>query len=105
MKVNLELQYFEGCPNHAKMKHNVSEAIRGIEDRVYLVETTVEDEMTAMRLKFRGSPTLLINGEDVEGLALPAKGSHSCRLYPHGIPSVQAIRQKIDNAYKKGGPL
>lgn len=102
MKVRVELQYFEGCPNHAKMKDNLAEAIRGIEDEVYLVETAVEDDESAVILRFRGSPTLLINGEDADGAPMPEKGSRSCRVYPSGIPSASWIRQKIKEATTKG---
>lgn len=102
MKVRVELQFLEGCPNLSRMKENLSEAIRGIEDRVHLVETAVEDEETAMTVRFSGSPTLLIDGEDVEGAPVPRQGSYSCRLYPHGVPSAKVIRQKIQEAYSKG---
>ncbi len=101
VKVRVELQFFDGCPNHARMKDSLAEAVRGIEDKVDLIETAVEDDETATRLKFRGSPTLLIAGEDVDGGLLPEKGSRSCRLYPRGIPSAETIRHKIEDALTK----
>jgi hypothetical protein len=31
MKVKLQFQYFEGCPNHEKLYKNLMEAISGLE--------------------------------------------------------------------------
>lgn len=93
--VKLEFQYFEGCPNHIKMENNLTEAVKGLEDKVEIEKVLVEDELTANKVKFRGSPTLLVNGEDIEGVPLPESPSLSCRFYSKGIPSSESIREKI----------
>lgn len=95
MKLKLEFQYFEGCPNHIKMWNNISEAIKGLEDRIKLEKVLVEDEVTAMQVKFRGSPTLLIDGEDLLGIPAPSESSLACRYYPNGIPTKDEIRKII----------
>lgn len=95
MKVKLEFQYFEGCPNHIKMQNNLNEAIKGLEDKVEIKKVLVEDEATAMQVKFRGSPTLLINGEDLLGMPVPEEPSLACRYYPKGIPTSEEIRKAI----------
>ncbi|MGB9664060.1 MAG: DUF2703 domain-containing protein [Ignavibacteria bacterium] len=95
MKVTLEFQYFEGCPNHKKMNDNLLEAIKGLEDKIELKKVLVEDEVTAMQIKFRGSPTLLLNGEDLLGMPAPDEPSLACRYYPKGIPTSEEIRNAI----------
>jgi hypothetical protein len=95
MKVNLEFQYFEGCPNHEKMFVNLKEALKGLEDKIELNKVLVEDEVTAKRVNFRGSPTLLIDGEDIEGIPSPKEPSLACRFYVRGIPTADEIRKKI----------
>jgi hypothetical protein len=95
MKVSLEFQYFEDCPNHIKMQNNISEAIKGLEDKIELTKVLVEDEETAKKVFFRGSPTLLINGEDIEGVPTLAEPSLSCRFYVNGIPNEDKIRQVV----------
>jgi glutaredoxin len=95
MKVKLEFQYFEGCPNHKKMSDNLNEAIKGLEEKIDLKEALVEDEATAMEVGFIGSPTLLINGEDIAGAAVPESPQLACRFYPGGVPSAEIIRKKI----------
>jgi len=95
MKVKLEFQYFEGCPNHKKMSDNLETAIKGLENKIELRKVLVEDEVTALKTGFRGSPTLLVNGEDLEGIPAPTEPSLSCRFYVNGIPSTDEIRQRI----------
>ena len=73
-------------------------ALQGIENDVELTEVQVVDADTAARLGFRGSPTLLINGEDVDGMPAPEETSLSCRFYPNGIPSAKVIRRKVEEA-------
>jgi len=95
MKVKLEFQYFEGCPNHTKMQNNISEAIKGLEDKIDLRKILVEDEETAKQVGFCGSPTLLIDGEDIIGMPIPEQPKLACRFYPTGIPSSQEIKNVI----------
>lgn len=90
----LEFQHFHGCPNGPKLLKNVKKAIEGIPD-VKLVETIVDTDEKAKKLKFRGSPTLLINGNDLEGLEAPENPSLTCRFYPKGLPTAEEIKQKI----------
>lgn len=95
MKVKLEFQYFESCPNHVKLQNNLTEAIKGLEDKIEIEKVLVENEVTAMQVKFRGSPTLLINGEDLLGMPAPEEPSLACRYYPKGIPTSEEIRKAI----------
>jgi hypothetical protein len=95
MKVKLEFQYFEGCPNHLKMQDNLFEAIKGLEDKIEIEKVLVEDEVTAMQVKFRGSPTLLIDGKDLLGMPAPENPTLACRYYSKGILSSLEIRDAI----------
>lgn len=95
MKVKLEFQYFKDCPNHKKMSNNITEAIKESEDKIELIKILVEDEQTAKKVSFRGSPTLLINGEDIEGITRPENPSLACRFYVNGIPSSDEIRKIV----------
>jgi hypothetical protein len=95
MKTKLEFQYFERCPNHLKMQNNLFEAIKGLEDKIELEKVLVEDEVAAMQVKFRGSPTLLIDGEDLLGMPAPENPTLACRYYSKGIPTSEEIREAI----------
>ncbi|MEW6004859.1 MAG: DUF2703 domain-containing protein [Stygiobacter sp.] len=95
MKLKLEFQYFEGCPNHTKMQNNIAEAIKGLEDKIELKKILVEDASTAKQVAFRGSPTLLINGEDIEGVPAPEEPTLACRFYIGGMPDSDKLREMI----------
>ncbi len=77
------------------MIHRVKEAIKGSEEKFEYNEVLVESNELAEKLKFRGSPTVLINGEDIEGRKEPESAALNCRVYENGLPSVEEIRNKI----------
>jgi len=95
MKAILEFQYFEGCPNHIKMWNSLESVIKRLKNEIEIEKVLVEDEVTAMQVKFRGSPTLLINGEDLLEMPAPSEPSLACRYYPKGIPEPEEIRKII----------
>ena len=94
-KIKIEIQHFHGCPNSREMIKRVKEAIVGFEDIVEYNELLVETNELAERIKFRGSPTVLINGEDIEGREEPDSASLNCRVYERGLPEVEEIRKRI----------
>ena len=95
IKVFIEFQYFEDCPNHAILSNNLLQAIRGFEEKIEMKKIIVEDEETAQQIHFRGSPTVLINGNDIEDAPAPHHASLSCRFYRNGVPSSDMIHKII----------
>jgi hypothetical protein len=94
-KIKIEIQYFNGCPNSGEMIKRVKEAILGFAHIVEYNELLVETNELAEKIKFRGSPTVLINGEDIEGREEPESASLNCRVYTNGLPEVEEILKKI----------
>ena len=94
-KIKIEIQYFNGCPNSPEMIRRVKKAINGNEDRIKYEEILIETNELAEKIKFRGSPTLLINGEDFEGREEPESASLNCRYYQDGLPGIEEIIERI----------
>ena len=94
-KITVLIQHFKGCPNSTEMIRRVNEAISEIEDEVEYKEILIETNELAEKIKFRGSPTLLINGEDFEEREEPKAASLNCRYYHNGLPGVEDIKEKI----------
>ena len=94
-KVKIQIQHFHGCPNSPEMIRRVKEAITGNEENVEYEEILVETNDIAEKAKFRGSPTVLINGVDFEGREEPESASLNCRYYPNGLPEVDDIDRRI----------
>lgn len=78
----VEILYFEGCPNHHAARELVERIAteEGLEVDLRLVEVTSPED--AERLRFLGSPTVRVNGLDVEPGA-NERGSFAlaCRVY------------------------
>ena len=62
----VEILYFDGCPNHEPARELVEQvaAELGLQAEIELVE--VADAETATRLRFLGSPSVRVDGRDVE---------------------------------------
>ena len=100
-KVNIEVQHFEGCPNSEEMIARVKAAMEEFYARIEYKEILVETHEEAERVKFRGSPTVLINGIDIENMPEPKAGNLACRYYKNGLPSISQIKEFITGQLKK----
>jgi hypothetical protein len=94
--IKIELQHFIGCPNSPILIRRVKEAINGF-DNIKYDEVIVDSNEKAEELKFRGSPTLLINGVDFENQPEPENTALACRFYRSGLPTVKEIRDRLHN--------
>ncbi len=97
-KVEIEIQYFEGCPNSEEMLRRVREAVRHFDGEYSYKETLVDSYTKAKSVRFRGSPTLLINNADFENTDAPDEPGMNCRVYRTGLPSEDEIVNKITSA-------
>ena len=83
--VKIELLYFADCPHYEPTLELVRSIAsdRGLEFDIEMVE--VRDNDDARRLQFLGSPSLRVNGVDVEPTA-PVRTDYalSCRVYGGG---------------------
>lgn len=102
--MKIEVLYFDGCPNHKPAVEPVTAVLQeeGITARVS--ELNVRDEAAADALGFLGSPSIRINGLDVEPAARSSREyGVMCRTYVvegrrAGLPSHETIRQAIREA-------
>ena len=98
--MDVELLYFDGCPHTQETLAEVRAALAeaGRADQVRLVKVASLDE--AERLRFLGSPTVRVNGRDVES-DIPTDGyGMECRIYwvdgkPVGAPPREWLARAI----------
>lgn len=67
--MKIEVFYFDGCPNHRPAVERVKEILREEGVAVEVFELEVPDPATAQAVGFLGSPTIKIDGLDVESSA------------------------------------
>jgi hypothetical protein len=78
----VEILYFDGCPNHEPARALVDRLARelDVEPETELVQ--VADPEAAAMLRFLGSPTMRVDGVDVEPGAEERRDfAFSCRIY------------------------
>ena len=79
--MKIEFLYFKGCSHWEAALEELQDLLgaRGVEDEVGVIRVSSKDEAT--RLQFPGSPTVRINGEDVEPEPSHSGFHLACRVY------------------------
>jgi hypothetical protein len=104
--MKIEILYVDGCPNLRPALQQVRLALQSGTQEALIEEVEITDATMAQNLAFLGSPTIRIDGLDVE---IPARALKSfglgCRIYSGqgskiGIPSVALIQQAIVEAQR-----
>lgn len=99
--MKIEVIYFQGCPNHAPAVHQVKLALLSAKLDEPIEEIEVHDAAMAQQLKFLGSPSIRIDGLDIEPDARSAKAfGYGCRTYEAagqrtGTPPLDLIYQAL----------
>ena len=98
--VDVTLLYFDGCPNWQETEQRLRLALRALgTHEQQLTRRKVNSPEEAEQLSFRGSPTVLVDGEDP--FADPAAPvGLSCRLFPTptglaGAPTIDQLLQAL----------
>jgi len=92
----IEILVTPGCPHAGETEALLLEVVRRLAPDAEIQRTVVEDAAGAVRLDFPGSPTIRIDGEDIEGpLAGPA--AFACRRYDdgEGVPADWLIESRL----------
>ena len=102
--MRVEVLYFFGCPNHGAAVDCVREVLAQEDTPAELVEVEVKDLAAAQRIGFPGSPTVRVDGQDVEpGARAEQAIGLSCRTYIYGgrragVPPLEWIRAAVREA-------
>ena len=95
----IEVLYVPGCPHHQPAIDSLKDVLRSTTIDAPIQEIAVMDEAMASRLKFPGSPTIRIDGNDVESNHAESY-SLACRLYSNGtgVPSREILERALAQA-------
>jgi hypothetical protein len=91
--MKVEVLYFDGCPNHEALLPHLRALLLAAGADVAIELVCVEDTDAAERERFLGSPTVRVDGEDVEpGADKRTNFGIKCRLYatPEGLRGTPA---------------
>jgi hypothetical protein len=97
--MKIEVLYVPNCPNHAVALSRIRRVMSAEGFQAQVNQILVEDPAMARSLRFPGSPTVRVNGLDVEPQTQLSFGL-MCRLYSDGsgAPSQESLRLAIKNA-------
>jgi hypothetical protein len=97
--MTIEVLYVPGCRNYEPALERLRKVLASQSVRDKVVTLPVSTEAEANALRFPGSPTVRINGEDIEPSQASVPGL-ACRLYPNqsGIPSEAVLRAAVSAA-------
>ena len=81
----IEVLYFEGCPNLEPTLSLSSEVLGQLKLSADVREVEVRTPEDAERLRFLGSPSVRVDGKDIEpGADSRTEYALSCRIYADG---------------------
>jgi hypothetical protein len=103
--------YFEECPSHetalARLRQVMAE--EGVQAKIEIVK--VETDEQAQSWRFVGSPTILIDGQDIDPLPADIQVALTCRAYQledgriSPLPSADMIRRALRRAVHAAGEI
>ncbi len=100
--MRVELLYWDGCPSFAEARELLADALaaRGITEPI--VEREIVSHDDAVGAHFPGSPTIRLDGVDIDPAGADTRFSLTCRTYrlPDGRVSPVPSRQQLEEALR-----
>lgn len=103
--IDIELLWFGGCPNHVAARDLLRAVLAETAPGTAIRDTDASDPAVAERLRFPGSPTIRVNGVDVDpAFRDPGDYTPRCRVFhtPQGLRGVPD-RSWIEAAVLRAG--
>jgi hypothetical protein len=96
----IELLFTEECPHREETRRLITEILEEEHLDIPLFEVCVRTAEEAARHRFIGSPSVRVNGEDIEHRHKDVPYTLACRLYRHedrfsGVPPKALIRAAV----------
>lgn len=97
--MRIEVLYVPGCPNYEPAVERLQAVLESQSLQAEIRSVPISSVSQAKALRFPGSPTIRINGDDVEPAETNMPGL-ACRLYANrsGVPSEETLRIAISSA-------
>lgn len=101
--MKIEVLYVPDCPHHPSAVQQLRDVLLAEGIRTEIIEVPVLDAKAAEEFRFRGSPTIRINGQDIAGEShSPQSFALACRLYPGakaaGVPPLEMMQRAVREA-------
>lgn len=104
----IEILWFQDCPNHPAARGLIDEVVAEFGVQADIRSLEVADDATAERLRFPGSPTIRVDGLDIEpGFVDCDDCTPRCRVYQtsaglRGLPERSWLVAALADGRKPG---
>ena len=100
--MTIEIISIADCPNHRSTVERVKSLLSSEAVSAEIKEILITSKSDAMALRFIGSPTVRVDGRDVEPRTL-VEPALSCRIYEDGsgVPPQDLLKQAIIAAIRR----
>ena len=100
--MQIDFLYWAGCPSHPEAEALLADVLRERGVDAEIVRTEVKTDEEAVRLRFPGSPTIRVDGRDVDEAGARERPALTCRIYhlPDGRVSPVPTRDQLLEALR-----
>jgi hypothetical protein len=100
--VKIELLFWDGCPSYPEARELLDQVLAeaGVAAEVEMREVRTQEE--ADELRFPGSPTIRVDGRDVDSAGAGSRPALTCRIYHTGEGRVSPVpsREQLEAALR-----
>ncbi len=101
--MKVEVLYVPDCPHHPSAVRQLRDVLLAEGVQAEINEVAVIDAKAAEEYRFRGSPTIRIDGRDIAGESYsPLSFALACRMYPGakeaGVPPLEMMQRAVREA-------
>lgn len=106
--MDVHFLWWEDCPSHPEAWQRLQAALAEMHIDAQIERIEIRTDEDAERWRFPGSPTILVNGEDIDPRAAQMPSRLTCRLYfkedgrPSPVPSIEMIKRALEKAQRAG---
>jgi hypothetical protein len=96
--MKIEFLYFENCAGHVPALSLLEQILLENNTVVSIEKIEVTSPEQAIQHRFLGSPSIRINGKDIEGQEEASEYGLKCRIYQDtgsGVPSEKSLRKAL----------
>jgi glutaredoxin len=98
--MKIEFLYFSNCPGYKSTLSLLEQIIVENDFDVSIEKIEITNEELAIQHRFLGSPSIRINGKDIEGREKSSEYGLKCRIYPNNlnVPPEPLLRKALQEA-------
>jgi len=96
--MKIEFLYFKDCPGYQAVLSLLEQILLEKKIHVSIEKIEITSQELAIQHRFLGSPSIRINGQDIEDPEEVSEYGLKCRIYPEtgsGVPSKAVLRKAL----------